>query len=198
MALTTGVKQTYTIRDHKGNNARMVVYLSSSYSPTTGNAAATALGADIYAMQTGNTVLQPDGITANVRGLGYYTTYAQPWEGVFNSSGDYLTVEDKAVFVFQDTAGAIHRYQVPAPLHTMFFADQETIDPSQTVVKQFVADMLQITFGGTAPNAATLHPIESAAGTALGSFVGGFRLRKKMQRKVNIFTKDPTLGIPAE
>jgi hypothetical protein len=197
-ALATGVKQIYTIRDHKGNTARMVVYLSSGYNPTSGNAAATALGADIYAMQTGDTKLQPDGVTPNVQGQGYFTSYAQPWEGAFNSSGNYLTIEDKAVLVFQDTAGAVHRYQLPAPLESIFFADQETVDPTQVVVSQFIADMVHATFNSITPQTATLHPVEGADGTPLLKYVGGYRKRVKMRRRTNIFLKDPTLGIPEE
>lgn len=197
-ALTTAYKETFTIRDHKAFNAHMIVYLHNSYSASAANGAAYILAQDIYALQTGNSVLGPDGATATVKAHGPYTSPAQPWSGTFNSSGDYKAVEDKAVFVFQDAAGVVHRYQVPCPLSSIFLADQQTIDVSQAVVKQFLADMLDQTVGGTAPNALTLHPIVSASNYALSFFIGGYRGMRKPQRKFNIFTLNPSLNGPGE
>lgn len=197
-ALTTAYKQTFTIRDHKAFNAHMIFYVSQLYTATTGALAMQQLATDIYGLQTGNSVLTADGVTAVVRSHGLYTTLAQPWTGTFNSTGDYKAVEDKAVFVFQDAAGVVHRYQVPCPLSSIFLADQQTIDVSQAVVKQFLADVLNQTVGGTAPNAATLHAIVSAGSFPLTAFVGGYRGMRKPQRKFNIFTLNPALNGPGE
>jgi hypothetical protein len=197
-ALTTAYKQTFTIRDHKAFTAKMVFYISPSYTAAQIGNAAEALDQDIYAMQTGNSVLDPSGAIALVKAHGPFTTQAQPWTNAFNSTGDYKAVEDKAVFVFQDQAGVVHRYQLPCPLASIFMADQQTIDVSQAVVKQFLADMLFQTIGGTAPGANTLHPIVSASNYPLMSFVGGYRLMRKMQRKFNIFTLNPALNGPGE
>lgn len=198
MALTTAFKQTYVIRDHKAFNARTVVYLPSTYTAAQMTSHATQLAQDIYALQTGNTKFLTDGVTPTVEGKGPYTTQSQPWSNTFNSTGDYKAVEDKAIFVFADAAGVVHRYQIPCPLSSIFLADQQTVDSSQAVVKQFVADMLDQTFGGTAPSAAVLHPISSASGFSLTSFVGGYRAMRKAQRKFNIFTLNPSLNGPGE
>lgn len=198
MALTTPQKQIYSIRDHKAFNAKMILYISVGYTAVQANVAGAIYGQDIYAMQTGNTMFLSDGTTPVVKSHGPYTTNAQPWNNTFNSTGDYKAVEDKAVFVFQDAAGVVHRYQLPCPLASIFLADQQTIDISQTVVKVFVADMLNASFNGQAKTAGILFPVQSASGFALTSFVGGYRLMRKAQRKFNVFTLNPSLNGPGE
>jgi hypothetical protein len=197
-ALTTAQKETYTFRDHKANNARVALYLNPANTTAQAAAHAAVLGQDMYALYTGDTQFFSDGATPTIKSHGVYTTVAQPWSGSFNSSGDYLSIEDKAVFVFQDASGSLHRYQIPAPEHTIFLSDQETIDTSQTVVRQFIADMLAATYMTVTANAAALHPVTSAQAYALTAFVGGLRIRRKQQRKVNIYTKNPALSGPAE
>lgn len=197
-ALVTGIKQVYTIRDHKAFNAKMILYLSDQYTAVQANAAGAVLSQDIYALQTGNTMLFADGSTPCVKSHGPFTTNAQPWQNTFNSTGDYKAVEDKAVLVFQDAAGVVHRYQLPCPLAGIFMSDQQTVDPTVASVKQFVADMIAATFGGTAKNAAILFATVSASGYSLTSFVGGYRLMRKAQRKFNIFTLNPSLNGPGE
>jgi len=100
--------------------------------------------------------------------------------------------------VFQDAAGVVHRYQLPCPLAGIFMSDQQTVDPTVASVKQFVADMIAATFGWTAKNAAILFATVSVSGYSLTSFVGGYRLMRKAQRKFNIFTLNPSLNGPGE
>lgn len=199
MAAETGAqRQVFIIRDHKGNVARTSLWLQ--YSATAGDnvGQGQAYAQDIYALQTGDTKFAHDGATPVVDARGPFTPQAQPWSGTFNSTGDYFSVEDKMTLNFITATGAIHRVQIPAPLRSLFLADQETVDKLNVTTSQFVADVLQATYNAIAPRAAILRPACDRDGVVLVKFIGGFRLRRKMQRKVNIYTLSANLDEPAE
>jgi len=103
----------------------------------------------------------------------------------YGTSAEYNTVEDKMQLTFTDTVGNLHRFEIPAPKSASFLADQETVNPAQTDVAALVTAIGTYVYGrynDTAPLA----------------YVGGVRVRRKLQRKMNIFVKDPTLTEPAE
>lgn len=104
-----------------------------------------------------------------------------PTSVIYGASATYSTVEDKAVFTFQTAVGAIHRLQVPAPQSGIFLADGMTVDITATAVAAFIT--------------ATVGIITDANGNALTTMVGGIRVRRKLQRKINIFSLGPSGGI---
>src|SRR5205823_14601895 len=71
---------------------------------------------------------------------------------VAGAAATYENVEDKAQIVFTTATGVLHRYSIPAPISAIFLSDGETVDFGNSLVKQFVADMTNTTFGGTAPS----------------------------------------------
>lgn len=155
-----------TFRDSKNQTASMRWFQLSTLTIAVQLSNSQAVLADVAALTNASVVLnQNTGAAAPVAG----------------ASADYENVEDKAVFVFQTAAGAIHRYQIPAPLASIFLADGETIDFTNGAVAAFVARMVN---GNTV----------SRDGDPIASAVGGTRLRRKLQRKFNIRTRNPTLS----
>jgi len=98
---------------------------------------------------------------------------------VAGTAAQFDDVEDKAVLVFQTAAGALHRYSIAAPKATIFQADKETVDYSNTDVAAFVTQLLT----GTT----------SRDGNTVTASVGGTRKRVKAQRRFNIRTRNPAL-----
>lgn len=103
---------------------------------------------------------------------------------VGGGAGIFQNVEDKAVAVFVTATGAMHRYQIPAPKEALFFADTETLLPTGDDIEAFIAAMIAHT--------------TSRDGTALSAFVGGYRRRVAMIRKINIWTLGPDDVTPEE
>lgn len=175
--------QSFTFYDAKQQRAGMRMYT---------NAATNALEtSDMAAISTDLGALSNTSLVAgtSVRSNGPATSNAAPVTP--GSTSNYQDVADKAVFVFQDTSGALHKYQVPCPKSTIFLADQETIDFTNAAVKQFVADMTATTFSGTA--ATTSAATTSRNAVALVASVGGYRRRGKSPRKFNIYTRNSIL-----
>lgn len=197
-ALTGAEKQTYIFRDHKGNTARTNIYMQFDATPGDNDTQGQVYARDLYAMQCGDTKFLHDGSTPIVDAKGPFTAQAQPWTGTFNSSGDFKTVEDKMTLNFLTATGSIHRLQIPNPLVSLFLADTETVDKLNVVTSQFVSDMLNITYNSIAPRTGVLRAACDRDGVILTKFIGGFRLRRKMQRKVNIYTLSANLDEPAE
>lgn len=98
---------------------------------------------------------------------------------VAGTAAVYGNVEDKAVFVFQDAAGSLHKYQVPAPIAAIFQADGETIDYANAAVGTLVT--------------AFLSNFVTREGIALSASVGGYRRRSPAQRRFSIRTRNPAL-----
>lgn len=94
----------------------------------------------------------------------------------------YERIEDKAVMEFRTTAGAVHKYQIPAPKGAIFMTDGETVDQTNGLVTTFVTAML----AGAG----------SRDGVALGRFVGGVLGRVPLRRKFSIETRNPSLTGP--
>ena len=94
------------------------------------------------------------------------------------TSGNWIDVEDKGVVVIQTASGALHRFEVPAPVDGFFLPDGETMDGAG--VGQDYGDVI-------IANAVTKD------GVAFVSVVGGYRDRVRTQRKFNIRTRTPQL-----
>lgn len=165
------VKETLTWRDSKGFTATSSFYVGGATvanEATAAEAIATAMAAIT------NAHLQ---IAKGPYGF-------SPTEVIYGTNAAFPTVEDKAIFTFQTSTGGIHRYQVPCPLGSIFLADGETVDATNTLVTAFTSAITS--------NALTA----SGEGVTFGGF--GTRIRRKQRRRANIFTKDPTLTGPEE
>lgn len=121
-------------------------------------------------------------------GVGLGTVPAR--SDLYGSNLIFSTIEDKASLTFLDTAGNIHRFQVPAPKDAIFLADGETVDPANGLVVAFVTAMTTAVAG---PSFAC-----SRSGDQINHFAAGIRLRRKIRRRINIFTLNPTLTGPDE
>jgi hypothetical protein len=170
--------QTVSYRDDKGQTAKVSMFVVN----------ATAAGA----LAAGTAIVNAmDDLTnaANNGARGAYTS--PPTTNTYGANATYESIEDKAVLTFQTSTGALHRYQIPAPLEGIFEADGETVktpdsggDAQQVLLDTFVAAMV----GDAA----------SRDGVLLASYIGGIRIRRKFQRKFNIFTQNPSLTGPGE
>jgi hypothetical protein len=164
-------KQSYTFRDSKGNTARISFFVSGA------NATAQATAANNVFV-----TITPLTNAAFQSSSGPET--AVPTEVVYGTSATYENAEDKAVFTFQTAAGGIHRYQIPAPIAGMFLADGETVDNSNVAVTAFVS--------------AVIANVVDRNGNPVAFGANGVRARRKLHRKLSIFTKNPTLTGPGE
>jgi len=188
MAIIGSKAQAYTFYDAKQQSAQLRLFIADDSGSTLHDYTdGFNIGVDLAALS--NSSVAGDGA---IRGHGAYTSDPNPVSP--GAASTYLDVADKAVFVFQDSVGTLHKYQVPNPKSTIFLADQETIDFTVTAVKQFVADMTHATFSGTAPTVSSTNPVVSRSAVPLASSVGGYRRRGKTPRKFNIFTRNPALS----
>lgn len=96
----------------------------------------------------------------------------------------YPSVEDNLVLIFEDTTGQFHKYEIPAPKEEIFLADGETLDTTNT-------DVLGVY------SYARAHGICGRAGNTMVDFTGGYRVRKRMQRRITLYTSNPALDGPA-
>lgn len=177
--------QSYTFYDAKQQTARVSMYFDNNPAANIVQANAGFIATDMAVISNSSTAA-----AASIRGNGPFTTAPVPVTP--GAQATYLDASDKAVFVFQDAVGGLHKYQIPCPKSTIFQADQETIDFTVAGVKQFVADMTGVVFGGTA--AQTTLPTNTRNGVALSASVGGYRVRRKAPRKFNIYTRNAPLS----
>jgi hypothetical protein len=171
--LAVTLPQTASFRDAKGQTATVKFFVHAADEPTALTDAQAIVTALADAALT-NAALQ------NAKGA--YTT--QPTVNTYGTNAVYETIEDKAMLTFETASGAIHRYQVPAPVAAIFLADDETVDPANAKV--------------TALTAAMIGKACSEDGVLIASYIGGIRIRKKLKRKFNIFTLNPAETGPGE
>jgi len=170
--MAAGLAEAVTFRDAKGNTARVSFFVDSGGTAITQHAAAAAV---ITAMEAlSNAIVQA------YKGPATNPSIAV----VYGANATFASIEDKAIFTFLTADGSTHRYQIPAPLEAIFLADGETVDPSNTAVTAFTSAVVANTVGRT--------------GTAITFGAFGTRIRRKMRRRINIFTKDPSLSGPDE
>jgi hypothetical protein len=167
-----GLKESVTYRDAKGNTGRVSFYVASTGTVASEQLAANTVVNSIAAL-TNALEQSRTGPGTSVAGLVTYGTNAE-----------FPSIEDKAVFTFADANGGLHRFQIPAPKLAIFDADGETVDKTQADVVTFTSALVA--------NAVNRN------GIAIGFFVGGIRIRRKLHRKLTIFVLDPSLNEPAE
>lgn len=112
-------------------------------------------------------------------------------ENVYGASGQTDNAEDVATFYFTSVEGITSKVSIPAPKDSIFLADNMTVDPGNSDVAAFVAEMLAPA-GFTAGTAKA----STKAGSPFSAFLGGLRVRRKTRRRLNIWVKDPTLTLP--
>jgi hypothetical protein len=179
-------REGVTFRDAKGNTSPMRFFANTAAATPNFSVSAetffTALVPLIKALT--NAAVQS--------AIGPFTEYGVAQYGVHNTGGAYESVVEKAVFVFQDNSGQLHRFQVPAPKVSIFKADKVTVDPANTDVAAFNTFM-------TTPDANGVF-IVSRQNVALANFMGGIFAGRKLRRRVNILVLEPDLAasIPAE
>lgn len=108
----------------------------------------------------------------------------------YGASGAVDNAEDSAVFAFQTANGSVAKISIPAPKEGIFLADNQTVDPANSDVVNFVTQLLQTASWSGNGVAAT------KSGAALSTFIGGLRVRRRTRRKLNIFVKNPGLTTP--
>lgn len=176
--------QTITFRDSKRYPAKMSLFIVN-----TGALTATQLQTN-----AGNIINDVTAMTNAAFQSSAGPSTSVPVAPVVGAQATYETAEDKLQMTFTTATGAIHRYQVPAPLAVLFLNDGETVDVGNSLVKQFCADMLNATFGGTAVSTGQTAGACSRNGEVLSAFIGGIRVRRKLQRKQSILSLSPSGG----
>lgn len=113
----------------------------------------------------------------------------------YGASAQFENAEDKARMVFlavdDDVAPALYTLwtiEIPAPKAALFYADLETVNSAATLTAQFITAMLTADGAGG-------HPV-TKSGLLIAQFVGGYRRRRKMQRKLTIYDKSANLDEP--
>jgi hypothetical protein len=169
----------WAFRDSKGQTARVKGYINTSSAFPDAAALVTAMTAALQGLS--NAVLYA--VYAIDGNAGAFVQYG--------ASAVYENVEDKAKFVFQDVVGRLMRFEVPAPKTAIFLSDGETVNPANGLAAAFITAVT--TSSGTA------NMVNKSAGV-VNDYVGGLRIRRKYQRRGNIFTLTPqlTAGIPEE
>lgn len=116
---------------------------------------------------------------------------------VYGASAQFPSAEDKARLTFlaldddiAPTFASFVHYEVPAPKLAIFYADQETVNSATAPMTALINALLAIDPSGG-------HTV-SNAGSLVGSFLGGVRKRRKLQRKLTIYDKSPNLDEPEE
>lgn len=177
-----------TVRDAKGQTGRTRIFVTNQGAGTgldIINVAGTNL-VNLLALSNGQAIStfgaaapgSPAGLTVSPFGYGANAVYEDS--------------ADKAIMVFADAAGYMHRFQVPCPKTAIFKADGETVDSANALVSTFTTGMLAA--AAAAPNAAN---VTTKDGRALSAFIGGYRLRRRQTRRINIFVKSSDLATPA-
>lgn len=114
----------------------------------------------------------------------------------YGANTDYANAETKArmTFLTQNTSApsqfGIAHIDVPAPLVSIFLADKQTVDPTNSAVVTFVTAM-------TTPDATAGQAVTKSNLVYL-TFLGGQLQRRKFQRKITIWDKSAKLDEPEE
>lgn len=155
-------------RDVKGNTSKMRVLIGAA---TTG-ACITNLGT-------------LEGHVAAATNANVGTNIDSEPDFAYGASAMYASVEDGALLTFRGPTGKLHRYKIAAPISANFNTDQETVLASATAIAAVINDFQTFVYGDPEDTAPLVY-------------IGGVRIRRKMHRRLSIFVKDPSLGIPAE
>lgn len=161
--------QSITFRDAKGQTATTSFYVAGADQAAAAVTAATIVAA---AAALSNAAVQ------TVKG----PSNQSPRDLIYGTNAEHQDIEDKAVFVFETSAGSVHRYSIPAPKASVFLADGETVDFTGADVATYVTAMLA---GGL---------VLSRDNGPLAIAVGGGISRTKTRRKFSVITRNPTLS----
>lgn len=159
---------TYGFRDSKGQVAHMRVIV--------GAATVAAVYTNIVALGT---------LIAAVTNASVFNNLDanQADKESYGTTATYPDIEDKMVLTYKDAIGHLHRYQVPCPKSAEFLTDGETVDQAETNMAALNTAFNTYVYGffnDTAPL----------------TYLGGTRVRRKLQRRFNIFTRNPALSGP--
>lgn len=178
-------KSVYSLRDAKGNMARVRMFLDFG---------ASGAGADVdgaVAQMATNIQALSNAAINTVQG-GHVTQYGLAQYGTHLTGNSYESVVEKAVMVFSDAAGLLHHFLIPAPKVAIFKADKVTVDPANTNVATFSAFVIATTAHGAFWC--------SQSDVALQTFEGGYFRAYKLRKRLNVFVLEPdlTASLPAE
>lgn len=176
--------QSVTFRDAKGNTGRFGFFVDGQAAAST-----QAIQTDT---QTILATIPPLTWAAVQRYTGIVTEYGVAQYGAHNTNGAYEAIVDKAVMVFQDAAGQLHRYEIPAPKVAIFKNDKITVDPANSAVSAFVTAFTTVQTGGCF--------VCSRQDVALANYMGGVYKARKLHRRLNVLVLEPDLtpSLPAE
>lgn len=168
--------QTYTWRDAKGNTATNRFYIDfSATDEGNGGGFALALKNAIAAITW----------SALQSAHGLYNAFGTAQYGAHNALGAYETIEQKLVFVLQDSVGRLFRFRFPAPKIAIFLADKQTMDPANANIATLVGLL-------TAPDANGVQAV-TRDGLPFSNCMGGYFAAVKLRRRVNVLTLTPPL-----
>jgi hypothetical protein len=175
-----------TYRDAKGNTGVFRFFVSWTDAAATRDDLASQIGSVVtaYSALTNAALQSIKGGGAGEYGVAQYGAHA--------SGGAYESIVEKAVMVFQDASGTLHRYEVMAPKIAIFEADKVTVNPAGTGVATFISAM----------STAGTHNVQlcSRSGILLTNYMGGFFRARKIRRRLNVLVLQPdlTASLPAE
>lgn len=176
-------QQKYSFRDAKGNVSVMKFFVQTNASSVIN------LQTDLVAFSA---LITPLTNAALQNASGLDSRYGVAQYGAHASGGAYESVIEKAVLVFQDNTGQLHRFQIPAPKVSIFKADKVTVDPGNTDVAAFVNNLV-----GPFTH---LGQIVTRQNVPFANFMGGVYRSARIRRRTSILTLEPDLtpSLPAE
>jgi hypothetical protein len=184
VAANTLTQQSVTFRDAKGNTGKFQFFMDLS------------VGTLNQAQTDVETVLNAAAALSNAavqKWTGFVTEYGVAQYGAHNANGAYESINEKAQFVFQDVAGQLHRYEIPAPKIAIFKSDKITVDPANALVITFVNAMTQAGASGG-------NFVKTRQNLELANYMGGVFRGRKIRRRLNVLILEPDLtpSLPAE
>ena len=174
-----------TVRDARGQTGRVGAYVSL------GATGSTYAEAGVLAGAVGNALLACTN-GASIGGYGLLASVGDP--ASYGTNAEYPNVEDKAEITYLTSSNTLTKLSIPAPIgsggNNVFEPDGETVNLAATNVAALTAALTAV--------GAHLEAPTNKAGATFVAAVSGKRIRAKFQRKVTIWTKDPTELIPEE
>lgn len=182
-------KQSMSMRDARGHVGKMRFYykLDNSLVGAFDNAAG-AIDAAVTALAAASNAAIID-----VTGINEFGLFSPLFRG---TAAQFADVEDKArlVFLYGDSGPtaefSLVRLEIPAPKLAIFYADQETVNSAVPLMVAITTALSTID--------ATGGRFTNRAGLVYVNFVGGYRIRRKLQRKLTLYDLSPNLDEPEE
>lgn len=159
-------KVTYTWRDSQGRTVNTREYV------------------DVLEANLQTVVNNRKAVLSPLSNASIYSFLDPPNAAVYGTNAEFPSIQDKAVFTFQDHNGGLHRYQIPAPKLAIFQTDGLTVDIANTDVANYVASVIA--------------SVTDRFGNAVAFYVGGLRTRRRLPRRTNLFVLAPDAVGPEE